>query len=87
MPEHILNKPESDAGGVREDEAPRPIGAEILSAIDFPYPSSRSCAITTRTGRHRVPDGLRGIDIPIGARICRLSIATTRDVRPPYARR
>lgn len=71
VPEHILNKP----GRLTPAEFDRmklhaPIGAEILSSIDFPYP-----VVPIVRHHHEswdgtgYPDGLRGTDIPIGARI------------------
>ena len=71
VPEHILNKP----GPLTPAEFEKmklhaPIGAEILSAIDFPYP-----VVPIVRHHHEnwdgtgYPDGLKGDDIPIGARI------------------
>jgi putative nucleotidyltransferase with HDIG domain len=71
VPEHILNKP----GPLTPAEFEKmklhaPIGAEILSAIDFPYP-----VVPIVRHHHEnwdgtgYPDGLKGEDIPIGARI------------------
>ena len=71
IPEHILNKP----GKLTPAEYERMkshvrVGAEILSAVDFPYP-----VIPIVLHHHEnwdgsgYPDGLRGTDIPIGARI------------------
>jgi putative nucleotidyltransferase with HDIG domain len=71
VPEYILNKP----GRLTEAEFEKmklhaSIGAEILSAIDFPYP-----VVPIVRHHHEswdgtgYPDGLRGTDIPIGARI------------------
>ena len=71
VPEHILNKP----GRLTPEEFEQmklhaPIGAEILSSIDFPYP-----VVPIVRHHHEnwdgtgYPDGLRGTDIPIGARI------------------
>ena len=71
VPEHILNKP----GRLTPLEFEKmklhaPIGAEILSSIDFPYP-----VVPIVRHHHEnwdgtgYPDGLRGADIPIGARI------------------
>src|SRR5207247_9561538 len=71
IPEHILNKP----GKLTEAEFAKmklhaSIGADILSAIDFPYPvvpivrhHHENC---DGTG---YPDGIRGTDVPIGARM------------------
>lgn len=71
IPEHILNKP----GKLTPAEFERMksharVGAEILSEVDFPYP------VAPIVRHHHenwdgtgYPDGLRGSDIPIGARI------------------
>jgi putative nucleotidyltransferase with HDIG domain len=71
IPEHILNKP----GKLTPSEFERmkshvSVGADILSAIDFPYP-----VVPIVRAHHEnwdgsgYPDGLRGEQIPIGARI------------------
>jgi putative nucleotidyltransferase with HDIG domain len=71
VPEYILNKP----GRLTEAEFEKmklhaSVGAEILSAIDFPYP-----VVPIVRHHHEswdgsgYPDGLRGTEIPIGARI------------------
>ena len=71
VPEHILNKP----GPLTPAEFEKmklhaPIGAEILSAIDFPYP-----VVPIVRHHHEnwdgtgYPDRIKGEDIPIGARI------------------
>jgi putative nucleotidyltransferase with HDIG domain len=71
IPEHILNKP----GKLTPAEYDKmklhaPIGAEILSAIDFPYP-----VVPIVRHHHEnwdgtgYPDRIAGADIPIGARI------------------
>lgn len=71
IPEHILNKP----GRLLPSEFEKmkrhaSIGADILSAIDFPYP-----VVPIVRHHHEqwngagYPDGLRGANIPIGARI------------------
>ena len=71
IPEHILNKP--DKLTPTEFEMMKlhsTIGADILSPIDFPYP-----VVPIVRHHHEnwdgsgYPDGLRGDDIPIGARI------------------
>jgi len=71
VPEHILTKP----GRLSPEEAERmrlhpSIGADILSAVPFPYP----LAPVVRHHHERwdgagYPDGLRGDEIPLGARI------------------
>src|SRR5262252_3529471 len=71
VPEYILNKP----GKLTETEFEKmklhaSVGADILSAIDFPYP-----VVPIVRHHHEnwdgtgYPTGLRGTDIPIGARI------------------
>ncbi|HEY0874847.1 MAG TPA: HD domain-containing phosphohydrolase [Vicinamibacterales bacterium] len=71
VPEHILNKPgRLTPAEFEKMKLHAPIGAEILSAIDFPYP-----VVPIVRHHHEnwdgtgYPDGLKGIDIPIGARI------------------
>ncbi len=90
IPEHILNKP----GKLTPAEYDKmklhaPIGAEILSAIDFPYP-----VVPIVRHHHEnwdgtgYPDRIRGTDIPIGARI--LSVVDCYDALTsdrPYRKR
>jgi len=90
VPEYILNKP----GRLTEAEFEKmklhaSVGADILSAIDFPYP-----VVPIVRHHHEswdgsgYPDGLRGTDIPIGARI--LSVVDCFDALTsdrPYRRR
>ena len=90
VPEHILNKP----GKLTPAEFERmklhaPIGAEILSAIDFPYP-----VVPIVRHHHEswdgtgYPDRIAGEAIPIGARI--LSVVDCFDALTsdrPYRRR
>jgi putative nucleotidyltransferase with HDIG domain len=90
VPEHILNKP----GKLTPAEYERmklhaPIGAEILSSIDFPYP-----VVPIVRHHHEnwngtgYPDGLQGAEIPIGARI--LAVVDCFDALTsdrPYRRR
>lgn len=71
VPEHILNKPgKLTAGEFERMKGHAAAGAEILSAIKFPYP-----VVPIVRHHHEnwdgsgYPDGLRGTDIPIGARI------------------
>jgi putative nucleotidyltransferase with HDIG domain len=71
VPEHILNKPgRLTPMEFEQMKLHAPIGAEILSSIDFPYP-----VVPIVRHHHEnwdgtgYPDGLRGTDIPIGARI------------------
>jgi putative nucleotidyltransferase with HDIG domain len=89
IPEYILNKPgkltpvEFDKMKEHAD-----IGADILSAIDFPYP-----VVPIVRHHHEnwdgtgYPDRLRGTDIPIGARIlsvvdCFDALTSDRPYRP-----
>jgi diguanylate cyclase (GGDEF)-like protein/putative nucleotidyltransferase with HDIG domain len=71
VPEHILNKP----GKLTDSEFSKmklhaSVGADILSAIDFPYP-----VVPIVRHHHEqwdgggYPTGIAGTDIPIGARI------------------
>jgi putative nucleotidyltransferase with HDIG domain len=71
IPEHILNKPgKLTAVEFERMKAHARIGAEILSEVDFPYP-----VVPIVQHHHEnwdgtgYPDGLRGRDIPVGARI------------------
>ncbi|HZP46907.1 MAG TPA: HD domain-containing phosphohydrolase [Vicinamibacterales bacterium] len=89
VPEYILNKP----GKLTEAEFERmklhaSVGADILSAIDFPYP-----VVPIVRHHHEnwdgtgYPDGLKGTNIPIGARIlsvvdCFDALTSDRPYRP-----
>lgn len=89
VPEYILNKP----GPLTPAEFEKmklhaSVGADILSAINFPYP-----VIPIVRHHHEnwngsgYPDGLRGSDIPIGARIlsvvdCFDALTSDRPYRP-----
>src|SRR4029450_2618898 len=71
VPEHILNKPgKLTRGEFEKMKAHASVGAEILSSINFPYP-----VVPIVRHHHEnwdgtgYPDGFRGTDIPIGARI------------------
>ncbi|NUR53153.1 MAG: HD domain-containing protein [Acidobacteria bacterium] len=90
VPEHILNKP-GKLTPAEYDKMKRhaPIGAEILSSIAFPYP-----VVPIVRHHHEnwdgtgYPDGLRGAEIPLGARI--LSVVDCFDALTsdrPYRRR
>jgi putative nucleotidyltransferase with HDIG domain len=90
VPEHILNKPGKLTPAEYEKmKLHAPIGAEILSAIDFPYP-----VVPIVRHHHEnwdgtgYPDKIRGTDIPIGARI--LSVVDCFDALTsdrPYRKR
>jgi putative nucleotidyltransferase with HDIG domain len=89
VPEYILNKP----GPLTPAEFDKmklhaSVGADILSAIDFPYP-----VVPIVRHHHEnwdgsgYPDGLAGSDIPIGARIlsvvdCFDALTSDRPYRP-----
>jgi putative nucleotidyltransferase with HDIG domain len=71
VPEHILNKPgRLTPGEFEKMKLHAAAGAEILSAIHFPYP-----VVPIVRHHHEAwdgtgyPDGLKGTDIPLGARI------------------
>ena len=90
VPEHILNKPgKLTPAEFEKMKLHAPIGAEILSSIDFPYP-----VVPIVRHHHEnwdgtgYPDGLKGTDIPMGARI--LSVVDCFDALTsdrPYRRR
>ncbi len=89
VPEYILNKP----GALTPAEFERmkthaSVGADILSAIDFPYP-----VVPIVRHHHEswdgsgYPNGLAGTDIPIGARVlsvvdCFDALTSDRPYRP-----
>jgi putative methionine-R-sulfoxide reductase with GAF domain len=89
VPEHILNKPgKLTAAEFEKMKLHAPIGAEILSAIDFPYP-----VVPIVRHHHEnwngtgYPDGIAGEQIPIGARIlqvvdCFDALTSDRPYRP-----
>lgn len=71
VPEHILNKPSKLTPGEFEKmKLHASVGADILSSINFPYP-----VVPIVRHHHEnwdgtgYPDGLRGTEIPLGARI------------------
>lgn len=89
VPEHILNKP----GKLTHAEFEKmklhaSVGADILSSIEFPYP-----VVPIVRHHHEswdgsgYPDGLKGTEIPIGARIlsvvdCFDALTSHRPYRP-----
>ncbi len=89
VPEHILNKP----GKLTHTEFEKmkqhaTIGADILSSIDFPYPV---VPIVRHHHEHwngqGYPVGLKGEEIPLGARIlsvvdCFDALTSDRPYRP-----
>ncbi len=88
VPEHIINKP----GRLTPEEFEKmkihpAVGADILSRVDFPYP-----VVPIVRAHHEkwdgtgYPDGLKGEEIPIGARIlsavdCLDAMASDRQYR------
>ena len=89
VPEYILNKPgKLTPAEFEKMKLHASVGAEILSAIDFPYP-----VVPIVRHHHEnwdgtgYPDGVRGSDIPIGARIlsvvdCFDALTSDRPYRP-----
>ena len=89
IPEFILNKPgrlTSNEFDVMKQHAN--IGADILSSIEFPYP-----VVPIVRHHHEswdgsgYPDGLRGVEIPLGARVlsvvdCYDALTSDRPYRP-----
>jgi putative nucleotidyltransferase with HDIG domain len=89
VPEHILNKP-GKLNPIELEKMRRhvDVGAEILSTIDFPYPVVPivKCHHEAWDGSG-YPQGLKGAEIPIGARI--LSVVDCYDALTsdrPYRR-
>lgn len=92
VPEHILNKPSKLTSGEFEKmKLHASVGAEILSSINFPYP-----VVPIVRHHHEnwdgtgYPDGLRGTEIPLGARIlavvdCFDALTSDRPYRPRLA--
>jgi putative nucleotidyltransferase with HDIG domain len=89
VPEYILNKPgKLTPAEFEKMKLHASVGADILSAIDFPYP-----VVPIVRHHHEnwdgsgYPTGLRGTDIPIGARIlsvvdCFDALTSDRPYRP-----
>jgi putative nucleotidyltransferase with HDIG domain len=90
VPEHILNKPgKLTPAEFEKMKRHAPIGAEILSSIEFPYP-----VVPIVRHHHEnwdgtgYPDKLKGEEIPLGARL--LSVVDCFDALTsdrPYRRR
>ena len=89
VPEHILNKPgKLTAAEFEKMKRHVNVGADILSAIDFPYP-----VVPIVRSHHEAwdgsgyPQGLEGTAIPIGARVlsvvdCFDALTSDRPYRP-----
>ncbi len=89
VPEYILNKPgKLTAAEFEKMKLHASVGADILSAIDFPYP-----VVPIVRHHHEswdgtgYPKGLKGTDIPMGARIlsvvdCFDALTSDRPYRP-----
>jgi putative nucleotidyltransferase with HDIG domain len=89
VPEYILNKPgKLTAAEFEKMKVHASVGADILSAIDFPYP-----VVPIVRHHHEnwdgtgYPAGIKGTDIPIGARIlsvvdCFDALTSDRPYRP-----
>jgi putative nucleotidyltransferase with HDIG domain len=90
IPEHILNKPgKLSAAELDKMKSHARVGADILSSIEFPFP-----VVPIVRHHHEnwdgsgYPDGLKGTQIPIGARI--LAVVDCFDALTsdrPYRRR
>ena len=92
IPEHILNKPDKlTAAEFETMKLHSTIGADILSPVGFPFP-----VVPIVRHHHEnwdgsgYPDGLRGEDIPIGARIlsvvdCLDALTSDRPYRRAFA--
>jgi putative nucleotidyltransferase with HDIG domain len=92
VPEYILNKPgKLTAAEFEKMKLHAGVGADILSAIDFPYP-----VVPIVRHHHEnwdgtgYPTGIKGTDIPIGARIlsvvdCFDALTSDRPYRPKLA--
>jgi diguanylate cyclase (GGDEF)-like protein/putative nucleotidyltransferase with HDIG domain len=89
VPEHILNKPgKLTAAEFEKMKMHATVGADILAAIEFPYP-----VVPIVRHHHEnwdgsgYPAGLKGTDIPVGARIlsvvdCFDALISDRPYRP-----
>src|SRR2546428_13479684 len=91
VPEYIVSKPGRLTPEEFEKMKIHPVvGAEILERVSFPYP-----VVPIVRSHHEkfdgsgYPDGLRGTEIPIGARIlsavdCFDALASDRQYRPAF---
>ena len=94
VPEYILNKPgKLTAAEFEKMKLHASVGADILSAIEFPYP-----VVPIVRHHHEnwdgtgYPSGIKGTEIPIGARIlsvvdCFDALTSDRPYRPKLSRR
>lgn len=93
VPEYILNKP----GPLTPAEFERmkvhaAVGADILKSIDFPYPVEPMVRYHHENWNGTgYPEGLKGQQIPVGARIlsvvdCYDALTSDRPYRPRYSR-
>ena len=91
VPEHILSKP----GRLTYEEYDRlkihpRVGADIIKSVPFPYPvAPLVLAHHERWDGRGYPAGIKGRDIPVGARIlsvvdCFTSMLTERPYRPSH---
>jgi len=93
VPEYILNKPgpltSAEFEKMKEHAA---VGANILKSIDFPYPVAPIVRHHHENWDGRgYPDGLKGQEIPLGARIlsvvdCYDALTSDRPYRPRMTR-
>jgi diguanylate cyclase (GGDEF)-like protein/putative nucleotidyltransferase with HDIG domain len=93
IPEYILNKPTSLTETEYEKMKLHPvIGANMLSTIEFPFPLMPLVkSHHERWDGNGYPDGLKGEEIPLSARIlslvdCYDALTTNRPYRSPMAR-
>lgn len=86
VPDYILNKPSQLSASEKERVQLHPlIGAEIVESVNFPYPVTTAVRYYNEAwDGYGYPDGLRGEEIPITARILGIADAydTMREERP-----